>query len=205
MTDREATHVESFTTSLSVALSLVDRRTGEPPVGEPTVTVTNADYDPVRTPSGYYVLVDLPANPATVEVTVGAEAYIQEDRSITHGSLPSDEPLVEIELEPGPAYPYGGGETVVRGVVEENDEPVAGATVAYVQGSATARTNEAGEYAFPIRDIASDDVGTDSDGDEVLLPGGDTPTIEATHPDDGTTDVDVSIPLGGTASAHLTF
>jgi hypothetical protein len=205
VTDREATHVESFTTTLSVAISLVDRRTGGPPVGEPTVTVTNADYDPVRTPSGYHVLVDLPAHPATIEVVVDAEAYIEEERPITHGSLPSDEPLVEIELEPGPAYPYGDGETVVRGVVEEHGEPVAGAAVAYVQGSATARTNEDGEYALPIREIDSVDVETDSDGNEILSPGGDTPTIEATHPDDGTTDVDVSIPLGGTASAHLAF
>lgn len=205
MSDREATKVESFTTELSVAVELVDSLTGEPPVGRPTVRVTNADDDVERTPSGYYVLVDLPSDPATIEVTVESEAYLEETDSITHGSLPADEPLYEIELVPGPAYPFGGGETLVRGVVEDGDEPVAGAEVAYVEGSATTRTNETGEYVLPIRGVESADVGTDSDGTRILDPGGGSITVEATHPDGRTTDADVVVPLGGTASAPLAY
>lgn len=205
MTDRDAAPVESFTSELSVAIELVDRHTGRAPVGEPTVTVTNADYEVTRTPSGYFVLSDLPVEPATLAVTVAAETYLDEERSITHGSLPPTEPLVEIELEPGPAYPFGGGETLVRGVVEDGGEPVSGADVAYVQGSATTRTAGNGEYVLPIRDIPGGDVVTDSDGNRTLAPGGAIPTIEATHPDGRTTDADVSVPVGGTASAHLDF
>ena len=205
MADRDAVELESFSTELTVAVALTDRHTDGPPVGDPTIRVTNADYAFTETPSGYYVLTDLPDDPETLEVTVESEAYLDQERSITPEALPDDDPSLEFSLEPGPAYPFGGGETVVRGLVEDGDGPVAGAEVAYVEGTAMTQTDERGDYALPVRDLASDDLGTDDEGRRALKPGGADPTIRATHPDGRTTEVTPTVRIGASASANLSF
>ena len=205
MADRDAVELESFSTELSVAVALTDRHTDGPPVGEPTVRVTNADVEFTETPSGYYVLTDLPSVPATLEVVIESEAYLDQERSITPQALPEDDPSLEFSLEPGPGYPFGSGETVVRGLVEDADGPVAGAEVEYVEGTGRTETDARGDYALPIRDLSSDDLGTDDEGRRALKPDGDDPTIRATHPDGRTSEVTPTVRIGETTSANLSF
>lgn len=198
--------LERITTELTLAVALEDTYADAPPRGQPSVAVANADVDVLRTPGGYHVLVDLPPEPPTLDVVVESERYLREERTVDRSDLDPDRPLVTIELVPGPAYPFGGGATLVRGTVEEADVPVAGATVSYRQGSAVTWTDADGEYALPLTGFDPSDVDTDDEGTRFLEPGGLTPTIEAAHPDDGrTTELDVPIPVGGTASAHLDF
>ncbi|HKJ60032.1 MAG TPA: hypothetical protein VKA37_12440, partial [Halobacteriales archaeon] len=194
-------------TELTIAVALEDAFTDDPPREPPSVRVENADVEFLRTPAGYHVLVDLPADPPTLDVVVESDRYLREERTVDRSEdLDADHPLVTIELVPGPGYPFGGGVTLVRGTVEEDDAPVAGATVSYSQGSAVTWADADGEYVLPVTGFESDDVVTDDEGTRFLEPGGLTPTIEAIHPDDGrTTDLDVPIPVGGTTSAHLDF
>lgn len=198
--------LERISTELTLAVALEDTHADAPPRESPAVTVTNADVEFLRTPGGYHVLVDLPPEPPTLEVVVESDRFLREERTVDRSDLDPDRPLVTIELVPGPAYPFGGGVTLVRGTVEAADAPVPGATVSYRQGSAVTWTDADGEYALPLTEFDTADVDTDDEGTRFLEPGGLTPTIEATHPDDGrTTELDVPIPVGGTASAHLDF
>lgn len=200
--------LETIGTELTVAVELADGFTGGPARGSPTVHATNLDVPDheapfVTTPSGYHALVDAPADPTTLELTVDSELYLPTTRSVDRSTLDPDDPVVTVELVPGPAYPFGGGVTLVRGVVTADGDPLDGASVAYAQGSATTATDAAGEYALPITDIERDDVATES-RTRMLKPGGDDPTVTSTHSDDGTTvSADVTLPVGGTASASL--
>lgn len=197
--------LDSVTTELTVAVALEDTSTGGPPRGRPRVELANAEAAFLRNPSGYHVLVDLPVEPSTLEIVVESELYLREERSVDRSSLDPTAPLVTVELVPGPAYPFGAGTTLVRGLVEDGGDPVPDAAVSYVQGSDGTRCNASGEFALGVTDFTSEDVGTDDDV-RVVEPGGRRPTIEATHPDDGrTASTDVVLPVGGTASVTLAF
>lgn len=205
MSDRDARQVDSFTHECSMAVQLVDSRTDGAPVGDPTLTVTNADVEPVTNPSGYRVFVDLEDESTPLDLRVESEAYLDAEQSETPSTLPADDPLVEVRLEPGPGYPFGGGETVVRGLVEDGDEPVAGADVEYVEGEASTRTDDRGDFALPIVTLPDDDLGTDDDGNRALKPGGSNPTIRATLADGRTADRTPTVRIGETASTTFSF
>lgn len=206
MTDTSGAPLDRIVTELTLAVGLEDTYAGGPPRGPPRVVVDNADAEFVRTPGGFFVLVDLPAEPATLDVVVESDYYLREERTVDRSELDPDAPLETIDLVPAPAYPFGGGVTLVRGTVEENDEPVPGATVSYLQGSAVTWSDADGEFVLPVTDFELDDVDDDDEDGRVVEPGGQSPTIEAAHPDDDrTTERDVTLPVGGTASADLDF
>lgn len=188
-----------------MAVQLVDSLTGGTPVGEPTLTVTNADIEPVRNPSGYRVFVDLADESNTLDLRVESEAYLDAEQSETPATLPDDDPLVEIPLEPGPGYPFGRGETLVRGLVEDGKEPVAGADVEYVEREASTRTDERGDFALPIERLPAEDIGTDDEGNRALKPGGSNPTIRATLADGRTADRTPTVRIGETTSTTFSF
>jgi hypothetical protein len=202
--------LERFRTELAFAVGLEDTFTGGPVRGPTTVRATNLDTHSgeasfVETPSGYHALIDAPADPSTVELVVDADRYVRATKSVDRSTLDPDAPLTTIELVPGPGYPFGGGVTLVRGVVTRGGDPVPGATVAFAEGSDTTETDAAGEYALPIIDIGRDDVVTNDEGIRLLKPDGDDPTVEATHPVDGdTTSTSLQLSIGGTANAFLT-
>lgn len=189
-------------TSLSLAVDLRDGVAGGRPTGSPSVSLADRPEAFTRTPSGYDVLTDLPADVGEVTVVVdGGDAHLSERRTV---DLDDDRSTPEtIELLPSPAYPFGGGATVVRGIVyDEREAPVAGATVTIRDRDEVTRTTPAGEYALWIRSIGSDDV---SDADALQV-GGDTPTLEATHPETGaTTTAETVIGVGETTRLDLEF
>lgn len=206
MTDTSGAPLDRIVTELTLAVGLEDTYTDGPPKGPPRVAVENADAEFVRTPGGFFVLVDLPDEPATLDVVVESDYYLREERTVDRSELDPDAPLETIDLVPAPAYPFRGGVTLVRGTVEENDEPVPGATVSYLQGSAVTWSDADGEFVLPVTDFELDDVVVDDEDGRVVEPGGQSPTIEAAHPDDDrTTERDVTLPVGGTASADLDF
>lgn len=205
MNDRDTRQLDSFTHECSMAVQLVDSLTEGAPVGDPTLSVTNADVEPVTNPSGYRVFVDLEDESATLALRVESDAYLVAEQSETPSTLPDDDPLVAVRLEPGPGYPFGSGETVVRGLVEDGDEPVAGAEVEYVEGAASTRTDDRGDFALPMKTLTDDGLGTDGDGNRALKPGGSDPTIRATLADDRTADRTVTVRIGETASTTFSF
>lgn len=188
-----------------MAVQLVDNLTEGAPVGDPTLTVTNADVEPVTNPSGYRVFVGLADESATLDLRVESEAYLDAEQSETPSSLPADDPLVEIRLEPGPGYPFGSGETLVRGLVEDSDEPVAGADVEYVEGEASTRTDDRGDFALPIQPLPDEALGTDDEDNRALKPGGSDPTIRVTLADGRTAERDPTVRIGETTSTTFSF
>lgn len=197
--------LERVTIHLALAVALEDVVAGGPPRVTPRVAVANADVEFVRTPAGYHVLVDRPSLPETLEVVVDADAYLREERTVDRSSHDPASALA-VDLLPAPAYPFGGGATLVRGTVADGDGPVAGAAVSYRQGTDVGRSDDAGEFVLPVTDVGRGDVGTDDEGRRVVEPGGGSPTVEATHPDDGrTATADVTLPVGGTGRAELEF
>lgn len=205
MSDRDARPVDSFTHECSMAVQLTDSLTEGAPVGDPTLTVTNAEVEPVRNPSGYRVFVDLEDESTTLDLRVESDAYLVAEQSETPSSLPADDPRVEITLEPGPGYPFGGGETLVRGSVEDGDEPVAGADVAYVEGEATTRTDGRGDFALPFEPLPDADIGTDDEGNRALKPGGSDPTIRVTLADGRTAERNPTVRIGAAASTTFSL
>jgi hypothetical protein len=159
----------------------------------------------VTNPSGYRVFVDLADESRTLDLKVESDAYLVAEQSETPATLPEEDPLVTIRLEPGPSYPFGAGQTVVRGLVEDSDEAVAGAHVAYVEGEASTRTDPRGDFALPIEAMTDTDLGTDDDGNRALKPGGANPTIRATLPDGRTADRTPTVRIGETASTTFSF
>lgn len=189
-------------TSLAVAVDLRDGVAGGRPTGSPSVSLADRPETFTRTPSGYHVLSDLPADVGEVTVVVDdCDAHLTERRTV---DLDGDRSTPEtVELLPSPAYPFGSGATVVRGFVsDESGAPIAGATVTIQERDERTRTNTAGEYAVGIRSIESDDVSDDN----ALEVDGETPVLEATHPETGaTTAAETVIDVGKTARQDVEF
>lgn len=186
---------------LTLAVELADGHTDDAVIGAPTVHLTNAEATFHRTPSGFYVVSDLPPDPESLAIDVESRHYQRHKEAVPRDpdSLP-----YTVTLEPAPTYPFGGGQTLVRGRVSDGTHGIANATVEYVQGDTSVSTNPAGEYALPVSSFEPGDV-AEEDGVRVVKPGGSDPSIEATHPDDDarTDATDVTLPVGGTASAFL--
>jgi len=129
------------TTTLSLAVRLVDVYTGGQPTGTPRVRIDGVDATPVKTRSGYHVFLDLVPDTVTVAVD-GGEQYLDTRRNDVPLYDPTDPdtdldpsdpetlPVVELPLKPSPAYQFQAGATRLRGrVLGPNGDPVDGAEV----------------------------------------------------------------------------
>lgn len=131
-----------------MAIRPIDTVTGRPPRGRPRIRLVDRPESFTRTPSGFYVLTDLPDDVETVTVDVdGLPEYLPERRTIedvltamattpTDGGVDSDAEdsgstvtAESIPLLLAPAYRFPPGATLVRGSVTADGEPVPGATV----------------------------------------------------------------------------
>lgn len=151
MSDRRTarTEVGTWITTLSLAVVLEDGFTNESPVRSPEVRLEGIDVEPVTTPSGYQVFLDLPADPVTVVVD-GRNPFLDERREAVDvidlsdpnadvdPADPESLPVETVVLRPAPSYRFPSGATVVRGVVRTaSDEPVSDATVSIAGNSPT--------------------------------------------------------------------
>lgn len=215
---RDGRYVEAGerTTRVSLAIKLVDAVTGKRPVGSPTVRVGNSDADPVVTPSGYRVFLDL--DPGTVSVTVdGGTRYLDTRRdsvSVVDVSAPDTDvdpsdpatlPVAEVSLLPSPAYQFPPGTTRVRGHVSDSGgDPVSGAAVSIRGLDYTSETNASGEFALFVPDVTADDVVAEG-GRKLVQVEGDDPVIEVEHPSLGTTSDAVAVEEGALTVHHVDY
>lgn len=99
------------TTSLSLAVTLLDALTGEilaDPASDVRISFPGLDVEPTPHRSGYYLFVDLGVDAVTVAVD-GGETYRDEERTI---SLDGAAVVVDVRL-------LAHGPTFVRGVVSD--------------------------------------------------------------------------------------
>ena len=228
MSQPERSELGTAETILSVAIELTDAFTGRQPRG-PHVRLSDRPETFTRTPSGYFVLTDLPEDAAPITVTVdGSRDYLPEQFRIEAAELDSSPVIETIELVPSPAYRFPASTTLVRGSITEGSDPgvaLSDATVTIegtdVEGPdvppfrAGGRSDERGEYVLFITGITADDVvvsyenGTGEDGEpgaRFVHVGEEKPTVRAVHPDTGEEiDESIAVPVGRTTRLDLGF
>lgn len=209
MRDWQSTRtLEHRSTSVGFGVRLEDEFTGARPSGELTVSLEEVDAEPVRTPSGYHVFLELSVEAVTLTVD-GSERYFDERRRVDlSGEASADadpstvvvddrSEAVVVELTPTWAYAFPDSATTVRGHVEDADgDPIEDATVRFREFDVTTRSSATGEYALfvPVtsktvaredgrKRVRVDGVGADSNGRSVADGGsGHDPTLVVTHP-----------------------
>lgn len=199
MSDRRTTaSLGSVSTTLSLAVQLVDRYTGRLPRGDPKVRVEEREVDPVRNPSGYHVFLDLDPGPVTVVVD-GGQQYVDERITGVQAIDPTDPatsvdpsdpdtlPLERIALAPAPPYRFPATATLVRGtVVDPAGNRLPGATVSVANTDRNTRTDANGEFVLFFDPVTGEDVTAGDDGPVVQVNDA-PPVVTVTHPDQGTT------------------
>lgn len=185
-----------FSDSVTMAVSLIDKYTGDKPFGAVSVSLKGEAYKPVKNPSGYYVFLNIPVK--TYIVQVRSDYYLDNDfTAILTPPKPGDtftdilqEITREIPLDPTPAYPFPNGATLIRGIVKNlADTPVPNASVTLVERALSTFTNKNGEYVFYLNNLTSSDI---SDGGFV-----ETTTNSAT------TTMTISAQAGGAAASVM--
>ena len=207
---------------LSVAVELKDGYTDGAPRRQPAVTLADRPEQFVHTPSGAFVLLDLPTSVEEVTVAVEGAGYLPAVTTIEDIEEPdTDYEATSITLTPAPSYRFPATATLVRGTVEADDRPLADATVRLAGPDAdpedvhprsrTTRTNETGEFVAFFTDLTAADVAEEYDsgpdlGRRIVHVDGERPELRVTHPDtDATETVPVGVPVAGTASVDVTF
>ncbi|SFR65087.1 hypothetical protein [Halogeometricum limi] len=134
------------TTSLALAVSFVDRVTGGAPTtvrgDRPTGWFEEGSFRSRRTADGYDVFLEIPPGEPTLSVDAGDRFFAPTDPVVvTEEVLSAPYPVLEVPLEPTPAYEFDAGTTLVRGVLrgpaptpdsETPGTPIAEATVKLV-------------------------------------------------------------------------
>ncbi|WP_331234136.1 hypothetical protein [Natronorarus salvus] len=224
MSQPERVELGTTRTTLSVAIGLEDAFTGRQPRG-PRVRLGDRPETFTRTPSGYYVLTDLPEDAAPITVSVdGTPDYLPEQFTIESPDLDSPPVIETIELVPSPAYRFPANATLVRGSITEGTDasPLSDVTLK-IEGTddegpdapafrARGRSDERGEYVLFITGITADDViesyddeNGESDG-RVVHVAEEKPTVRAVHPDTGQViEESIAVPVGGTTRLDLAF
>lgn len=178
---RREAEAGAHSTTLSLAVRLVDVATGERPTGEPSVAVDGPErIEPAAVnPSGYRLFLDADLPPDPLQLLVdGGERYADDRIEVSRPAAGA--PAVTVQLAPAPQYPFGPGATIVRGVVEDPaGEGVAGAVVT-VQGlDWRTRTNDGGEFVLFLGDRPVETA--PATGTRRVTVDGDDPTVEISH------------------------
>lgn len=206
MTEDGRKKLGSVTTELALAVELVDVYTGGPVLGDARVSLVGDDHVFRQGPSRYYVLQDIPTVPDPVTIAVQSSGYLDETVSKGHDELDDTEPLVTVELTPGPAYDFGSGETVVRGrVLDGEDDAIAGATVSFEDREFETETTERGEFVLWLSDLETEELEVIGDGRRLVSPADPGPVVRAERHDGTTTTAPVELEVGTTASVTLSF
>lgn len=207
--EQRVVRIEDHTTTLSLAVKLVDAYTDERPVSEyrtplastdgrrqqsdgslhgremvvryPLVSIAGINAEPVENPSGYHLFLDLTL-PDTPVVTVdGGTRYMDATHEVELSALSPLNPVAEIELTPSRAYQFPAGATLLRGCVQDADETaVAGATLSIQDIDRTTETDRDGEFVLYFTHITTEDIRV-VNGRRMIQIHGRTPHIEVSH------------------------
>ena len=161
-------YLESKITWLSLAVHLLDGYTKSEPRGWVEVFIEGRGKKPVRNPSFYYLLLDLPAD--NYSLRIESEYYFDEKKEVKDTNDPSM-PLV-ITIRPMPHYPFPPGETLVRGILKDsNDKSVSEAGLSWKAGKGEGWTTRKGEYVMYFKGLTEEDIEKDESGRRFLIQG----------------------------------
>lgn len=137
-------------TTVSLAVWLIDEVTGKRPEIEIAVRLQGDVNKPIKSLSGYWCFTDLTKDVYTLvaELDPGRhDRYADVQQQIELATLDALNPVVELTLKPSPSYPFPKHLTVIRGVVHETEgtakSPLAGIPVYRLFKFKTEATDEA--------------------------------------------------------------
>lgn len=188
---------------LTFALRLTDAFTGQEPRGSVILVLDGARASVPRNRSGYWLFLNLPLNNpgggvASYRLEVRSDFYVtQVQEDVRPGEMDRGNPVVSLNLEPLPSYPFPAGSTLIRGVVQDDaGNPVQGATVEIRHSPVETTTAASGEFALYFRQITPDDVEVVGGKRMMVVNNSTNLRIRANHPDFKHRDVDIQAEEG---------
>lgn len=226
MTAQRWRSVSTATRRLGAAVRCIDAVTGRPPHGRVFIRWEERDIAFDRTPSGHYVVTDLPADVTEITVAIRTpDEYLDVDVTIDEVGTVED-PLEggysgeEVVLYPSPSYYFGRNATLVRGSVIAEGEPVEAAEC-WIETSdadttpsftAESRSDSRGEFVLPVLSIGAGDVikayqdGTSVDDRPLVHVDEEQPTVIVAHPETGeSVEQSVVLPEGDTVRLDISL
>lgn len=203
------TELGARTTTLSLAVRIVDAFNGGRPIGKPSVSIEGVDRGPVENRSGYLLFLDLDPDTEDGPVTVSVDGgvyYADERVDVDLAALREEAPLapvVLIDLTPSTAYEFPAGTTLLRGHVRDpagTGVPKAELSVRGFDRSTV--TEREGEFVLFVGSVPPDAV-TEADGKRLVTVDGENPTIEVSHPTAGSNAEQVAMEEGKTTVTEL--
>lgn len=145
---------------LLLVVWLVDDYTKDQPVGDVKVKINQLRKTGVKNLSGYYFFTGLPDG--NYQVSVESDLYFTTEQTVDLSTLDLKNPVLEILLKPGPAYPFPDHATLVRGFVGDSfGDAEVEVTVAATRPPIEfpkAKTNEKGEFVLYFQGIKTENI-----------------------------------------------
>lgn len=163
---------------LKLVVSLIDRFTRRTPIGDTRLSVNEQTIKVSKNLSGDYLFSNVPGN--MVQIRVESDFYFPLEKEIT---VPPPDPesnpkppVETMELQPKPCYPFPGGTTLIRGMVEDSQENLLpGAKVSTTVPAFGTLTTARGEFVCYYTGLRDEDIDI-IDGKRILK-GGEGNTI----------------------------
>jgi hypothetical protein len=162
---------EVVSTTLSLAVRLIDDFTEREPLGRIEVVIKQGNIRAFKNLSGYYCFTDL--TPGNYDVGIESGFYLPGEATVDTSFLDPKNPVIEITLKPRPSYHFPNNATLVRGLVS-NTAPVMNAQVEVVGKPIETLTDEKGEFVLYFKGIKHEGVSIE------IRKGGNTKTVGAT-------------------------
>jgi len=124
-------------------------------MGKCNVKIVGVDKEPIENRSGFHCFTDLPAGEYLVETN--NRYYIDQIIEVETDDLNPITPVVDVNLEPNPYYPFPKGITLLTGkIVDENKEPVVSALVE-IPGDRSVDSDIRGKFLFYFKEFNEDE------------------------------------------------
>lgn len=126
---------------------------GEKLKGEFSLRVHNSPKAPLRHPMGYFLFMDLPDGPYTIQ----AQGSYYFPKTIPNITVPDPlKPVVAFEIEPNPSYPFPEGTTLLKGIIMDAGQvPLPDVTILIKESDRTTVTNVNGAFVFYFKNMTS--------------------------------------------------
>jgi len=159
-----------ITTRLSFALWIIDRYTGDRVIGAVKASIKEISISARKNPGGYFLFTDIAEGNYTTLIEGGF--YFPVEQTVNTSSLDPKNPVVPIQLEPRPSYPFPGNATLIRGLIQSAEGPVTGASVKVQGKPIETKTDERGEFVLYFMNTKQEHIqlGIEKGGDAKTVP-----------------------------------
>lgn len=158
MTTPAVTFLERRSRRLSFAVYLLDDYSKGLPLGMIDVFLDDGRRA-TKNASSYYLFLDLPED--EYRVLVRSDYYFDEKSAPINTATYNNKNTINISLMPRPSYPFGPGETLVRGILLDGDgRPISGGMLSghAANKDFSSRTTETGEFVIYFGTLGEEDV-----------------------------------------------